>query len=68
MTRLAKWLGRLLKRTRAKIVGGDEEKPFHPAWGAMQGMVRIVPGIDITQPADPEWAARLDAKYGPEKR
>jgi hypothetical protein len=47
--------------------GGDEE-PFHPAFGYMQGLVRIMPGTDLTQPADPEWAARLDAEYGPEKR
>lgn len=49
---------------------GDEggEKPFHPAWGAMKGLIRIMPGVDITQPADPELADYLDAKYGPEKR
>jgi hypothetical protein len=44
------------------------DKPFHPAYGYMQGLVRIMPGTDLTQPADPEWADRLDAEYGPEKR
>ena len=44
-----------------------EEKPFHPAYGLMQGLIRIMPGTDVTQPADPEWADRLDAEYGPEK-
>jgi hypothetical protein len=39
----------------------------HPAYGAMQGLIRIMPGTDLTQPADPEWADRLDAAYGPEK-
>jgi hypothetical protein len=34
----------------------------------MQGLVRIVPGTDLTQPADPEWAGRLDDLYGKEKR
>jgi hypothetical protein len=48
--------------------GAGEEKPFHPLYGYMQGLIRIMPGVDITQPADPEWAARLDAEYGPEKR
>ena len=43
------------------------EKPFHPAWGAMKGLVRIMPGVDITQPADPDLADYLDAKYGKEK-
>lgn len=44
------------------------EEPFHPAYGAMQGLIRIMPGTDLTQPADPEWAERLDAQYGREKR
>jgi hypothetical protein len=44
------------------------EKPFHPAYGAMKGLIRIMPGTDLTQPADPEWADRLDAQYGKEKR
>jgi hypothetical protein len=55
----------VFKRVRAATAG---EKPFHPAYGAMQGMIRIMPGVDITQPADPELADYLDAKYGPEKR
>ena len=44
------------------------EEPFHPLYGMMQGFIRVMPGTDLTQPADPEWAARLDAEYGPEKR
>ena len=44
------------------------EKPFHPAYGAMKGLIRIMPGTDLTQPADPQWADRLDAQYGKEKR
>jgi hypothetical protein len=43
------------------------ENTVHPAYGAMQGLIRIMPGTDLTQPADPEWADRLDAAYGPEK-
>lgn len=42
------------------------EKPFHLAYGFMKGLVRIMPGTDLTQPADPQWADRLDAEYGPE--
>ncbi len=49
----------------AEVTG---ETPFHPAYGFMKGLVRIAPGTDLTQPADPEWAHRLDAEYGPEKR
>ena len=44
------------------------EKPFHPLCGLMAGLVRIMPGTDLTQPADPDWAARLDAEFGPEQR
>lgn len=59
----------VFKRVRAaKVRGGAEEKPFHPLYGHMQGMIRIMPGVDITQPADPDLADYLDAKYGPEKR
>ena len=44
------------------------EKPFHPLYGAMKGLMRVTPGTDLTQPADPEWADRLDAEHGPEQR
>lgn len=27
----------------------------HPLLGAMKGLVRIMPGTDLTEPADPEW-------------
>src|SRR5271156_5866115 len=30
------------------------EKSFHPAYGMMQGLIRIMPGTDLTQPADPD--------------
>lgn len=57
---------RVRKPKAAVAASGDE--PFHPAYGFMRGLVRIMPGTDLTQPADPEWADRLEAEYGPEKR
>lgn len=33
----------------------------HPAIGSMKGMLTIMPGVDLTEPADPEWA---DIAYG----
>lgn len=36
----------------------------HPAFGALKGMIRIAPGVDLTEPADPEWADLADKKYG----
>ena len=58
----------VFRRMRVTKAGEGEEKPFHPLWGYMKSFVRVMPGVDLTEPADPEWAARLDAEYGPEKR
>src|SRR5690348_13706009 len=58
----------VFRRVRGPTSGeGGGEKPFHPAYGFMKGLIRIMPGTDLTQPADPELADYLDAKYGPEK-
>ena len=54
------------KASEAHETGG--EKPFHPLYGHMAGLIRIMPGTDLTQPADPDWADRLDAEFGPEQR
>lgn len=35
-------------------------QPIHPAYGALKGMVRIMPGTDLTAPADPDWGKSLD--------
>ena len=61
---------RKLRRMRrsAPAAAAGKEEPFHPAYGLMQGLVRIMPGTDLTTPADPERADRLDAEYGLEKR
>jgi len=58
---------RRVRKPQHEAAGGGET-PFHPAYGYMQGLVRVMPGTDLTQPADPEWADRLDAEYGAEKR
>lgn len=57
---------RVRKPKPLAAAGADE--PFHPLYGMMHGLIRVMPGTDLTQPADPEWADRLDAEYGPEKR
>jgi len=57
--------GRLVFR---RVVGAKREKPLsrpaqyggngdnrHPLFGAMKGLMRIAPGTDLTQPADPDW-------------
>ncbi|MDB5540418.1 MAG: hypothetical protein JWQ89_2145 [Devosia sp.] len=37
---------------------GKEKKPYrHPAWGALKGMITILPGVDLTEPAFDDWKA-----------
>ena len=40
----------------------------HPMRGALKDITFVPPGVDLTEPADPEWADLLDKKYGPEVR
>jgi hypothetical protein len=59
----------------SEAAGGFAEpvqKPYatkdgrHPAWGALKDITFVPPGVDLTEPAFPEWADLLDKKYGPE--
>ncbi len=34
----------------------------HPALGSLKGMITIMPGVDLTEPVDPEWVERLNDK------
>jgi hypothetical protein len=60
----------------SEISGGFAEaaKPYatkdgrHPLCGALKDITFVPPGVDLTEPADPEWADLLDKKYGPEVR
>ena len=36
-------------------------KPFHPLYGYLQGMIRVMAGVDISQPAGADWAIPLHA-------
>ena len=53
---------------------GGLAKPYatsdgrHPIRGALRDITFVPPGVDLTEPADPEWADLLDKKYGPEAR
>jgi hypothetical protein len=38
--------------------GRVEASERHPLIGWMKGTVRIAPGVDLTEPADPEWGDR----------
>jgi hypothetical protein len=31
----------------------------HPLFGALRGLIRVSPGTDLTEPADPEWGGNV---------
>jgi hypothetical protein len=35
-------------------------KPGHPLFGCMKGTITIPEGVDLTEPACPEWADLID--------
>lgn len=37
----------------------------HPAYGALKDITRLVPSVDLTEPACPEWAEIADSKTFP---
>ena len=38
----------------------------HPLFGRMKGMMKIVPGVDLTEPTFPDWEAYEEEHYGPD--
>ena len=43
---------------------GQEQTRRHPLFGFMKGTITIAPGVDLTEPAFPEWADLIEEKYG----
>jgi hypothetical protein len=39
-----------------------EARKRHPLIGALKGWIRVAPGTDLTEPADPEWGERAWGK------
>jgi len=35
----------------------------HPAFGALKGTVFVPPGVDLTEPADPDWADLIARRW-----
>src|SRR3954464_6251269 len=64
--------GRKLVFRRVAKAPEPAPKPYatkdgrHPAFGALKDITHLVPGVDLTEPAFPEWADLLDEKDGPE--
>ena len=38
--------------------GASGKRPKHPIIGCMKGTVTLLPDVDLTEPADPEWGRR----------
>ena len=45
-----------------------KDKERHPLFGALKGTVFIPPGVDLTEPADPDWADIAEGKEVPPAR
>jgi hypothetical protein len=45
-------------QSRAKQSPDMSRSSVHPLIGWMKGTVQIAPGVDLTQPADPDWGER----------
>lgn len=43
----------------AKKAADTPPRCRHPLYGALKGYIRIMPGVDLTEPADPEWGERV---------
>jgi hypothetical protein len=48
---------RLKARQRSLSKPEEEREKYHPLFGALKDVTRIPPGVDLTEPADPEWGA-----------
>src|SRR5882757_11227236 len=48
------------------LQGGPGER--HPLFGALKGVTSIPPGVDLTKPADPDWADISEQDSGPPAR
>lgn len=61
--RSSKLRGKRAKPVKA-ITVADQEAHLgpvecrHPLYGALKGYITFVPGVDLTEPADPEWGER----------
>lgn len=43
------------KAAEAPLLPRARKGEHHPILGALKGLVRIPPGVDLTEPADPDW-------------
>ena len=52
-----------MKKRKAKsaeaVSSGGGTEGYYPFYGALKGLIHIPPGVDLTEPADPEWGERV---------
>jgi|SRR5882672_10965207 len=50
------------RKSDAQKTGEPDSAPLrdHPAYGLLKGTVTIAPGVDLTEPADPDWGQVYD--------
>ncbi|MHA6300085.1 DUF7662 domain-containing protein [Devosia sp. CAU 1758] len=52
---------------QASFASKAPSKPLkHPLLGCMKGTSIVMPGVDLTEPADPDWGKVYDDDYGDE--
>jgi len=51
----ARWVHRRKDREAASPPSDIRIAPRHPLLGALKGLLRVMPGTDLTKPADPHW-------------
>lgn len=56
-----------MTESKAVLSTNEPDQPptrRHPLFGIWTGLVTIAPGVDLTEPADPELGDWIDEKYG----
>jgi hypothetical protein len=59
-----------VSQQRPPLTPDDEANRIarHPLRGLLKDVTHIPPGVDLTEPADPDWAKLRDENYGPDVR
>jgi hypothetical protein len=45
-------------RDATSLPTGTGAVPRHPLFGALKGLLVVMPGTDLTEPADPDWGGK----------
>lgn len=49
----------VFRREKPHRDGGSVERKRHPIFGCMKGTLTVMPGVDLTEPAEPDWGRGL---------